>query len=312
MNTRQIPVNPKTVVNCYALFSAFDSCITDYTDGKYDDDPRTPYETAQQKQTEYLLDEVNCQRGSKLLDIGCGNGRVLEAAQRRGAEVLGITISPEQVRHNNGRGLTTYLMNYRNLKPSAIGQFDCVIANGSIEHFAQLSDVLASKQDQIYRDMFKLIHTILKPNGVLATTVIHFRHKIDPREIAKGVKAFPRKSLNFHFAMLEKHLGGWYPKRDQLISCAEPYFSLKKRINATNDYHHTSEDWIRIIKKFFITNPVAWFLLLREFAKNPQLTLGMIDTYLVAQSWATQFRDWKGEESPTYLFRDTWVPTVFN
>lgn len=310
MNAHTAP--SRTVVDCYSFFAAFFRWITDYTDGKYDGDPDVPYETAQARQAEYLLDEVKCRRGSRLLDIGCGNGRILEAAKNRGALVLGITISPEQARRNNERGLPTILLDCFDLAPGNVGYFDCVVANGSLEHIAQLPEVIRSKQRQIYCRIFRLVHQILRIDGLFATTVIHFRHNIDPFAISAGVKAFSRGSLNFHFAMLERYLGGCYPTEHMLIECAQPYFKLVNREDATDDYRLTSEAWIRIMRKFFLTDPRAWFILLRELIKRPELTIGMMDTYLVSQSWAVQFRDWEGQGAPTYLFRDTWRPAVFD
>ena len=73
--------------------------LTDFTDGKYVDDrnDRAAYLAAQERQAEYLLDQVHCGPGTRLLDIGCGYGRILEHAARRGARAVGITISPPQV-----------------------------------------------------------------------------------------------------------------------------------------------------------------------------------------------------------------------
>lgn len=267
---------------------------------------RISYEQAQVNQAEYLLDEIKCGPNYRLLDIGCGNGRILEAAKNRGATALGITISPEQVRKNNTRGLPTVLMNYKDIPSEWNGRFDGIIANGSIEHFAQLEDALAGRQDKIYSEMFEIMHRVLKPGGRVATTVIHFRFPIDPTETVKGTRTFKRGSLYFHSAQLARDFGGWHPKENQLIDCAEPYFRHIRREDGTRDYHLTSEYWIRAIKKTLFWHPGCCLNVLGRLLAHPIHTLRFIDDLLIAQSWATQFRDWHGQGTPTQLFRDTW------
>ena len=104
-----MPTSP-TVVTCYSLFDAFMTrCgFTDLTDGMYEGDARRPYESAQARQAHELLNRAEVEKGSRLLDIGCGYGRILRAAEARGAKAWGITVSPEQVkRRANLRGAGT-------------------------------------------------------------------------------------------------------------------------------------------------------------------------------------------------------------
>ncbi|MGC9605195.1 MAG: class I SAM-dependent methyltransferase [Minisyncoccia bacterium] len=300
-------IAPKTVIDCYSFLDAFASCgVYDYTEGKYNGDPAVSYEQAQANQAEYLLDQAGCGQGSKLLDIGCGNGRILEAAKGRGASAIGITISPEQAMKNNAKGLETVLLNYKDIPESWDGRFDCIIANGSIEHFVQIEDVLAGRQSKIYSEMFAVMDRILKPNGRAVTTVIHLRLSVDPREVARGPGAFRRGTALFHSAQLTRDLGGWYPAKDELIGCVRPYFRLVRREDGTDDYRRTSEDWMRAWKRIILTNPRSWIIFAGKLIRHPRHTIGFLDDLLVSKSWATQFWDWQGQGTPTYLFRDTW------
>src|SRR5687768_245046 len=98
-SVRQRRSDPKTVVDCYSFFDkVFPNCgLIDYTEGIYHGDRHTPFDVAQQNQIDYVLDEVACGPGTRLMELGCGYGRLLESADRRGALAIGITISPEQV-----------------------------------------------------------------------------------------------------------------------------------------------------------------------------------------------------------------------
>src|SRR5690242_2225136 len=115
----KIHPRPKTatVIRCYSLFDRFfPSCgLLDYTEGIYHGNSRTPYEVAQRNQINYVLNEVGCTAGTRLLEIGCGNGTLLEAARERRAEAIGITICPEQVAFCKERGFDVRLMNYLDL-----------------------------------------------------------------------------------------------------------------------------------------------------------------------------------------------------
>ena len=46
---------------------------------------------------EDLLDAANVGTGTRVLDVACGPGNVCQAARRRGAEVLGVDLSPRMV-----------------------------------------------------------------------------------------------------------------------------------------------------------------------------------------------------------------------
>src|SRR3954467_5070324 len=245
--------------------------LTDFTDGKYLDghnecNDRQVYFEAQERQAEYLLDQARCGRGKELLDIGCGYGRVLEHARQRGAKAIGITISPPQVASGRARGLDVRDLNYRHIFPNRAEQFlngrehdvdstwerafDAVIANGSLEHFVQVADAAAGRADEIYEEMFDIVHRLLVRDGRFVTTAIHLSRpaQFDPSQIARGSAVQQHGSDAYHFAMLTDWFGGWYPEPGQLEKCAQPYFELADQEDGTHDYHLTSEYWQRRCK----------------------------------------------------------------
>ena len=307
-------ITPGVVVTCYDFFDGvFPECgLFDLTDGIYNGDCTTSYEQAQKNQINWILDEVNCQKGSRILDIGCGYGTLLAMAQERGAEAIGITISPPQVQHCRDSGLNARLLDYRELDETMIGYFDGIIANGSIEHFVQPYDVLEGLADTVYKEFFRICHRVINPASQvrrLVTTTIHsheYSPDICPEELTKGPFAFPLFSGKFHYAFLQKGFGGFYPAPGQLKRGAGPLFKMMNEIDGTHDYHLTSEKCFKRVKRSLFqwkTGPRIWRKLSSLFFYYPFQTILLCIGLLVAESWQWQFR---GKNPPTKLLRQTW------
>jgi cyclopropane fatty-acyl-phospholipid synthase-like methyltransferase len=305
------PVTDPTVVACYSVYDYFFPALgfTDLTEGMYEGGPNRPYEEAQARQAQALLDRAGVKAGGRLLDIGCGYGRILRTAQARGARAWGITVSPEQVRRNVQDGLNVRLMDYKRLGPEWDGQFDAVIANGSLEHFVQPADAVAGKDDSIYRHLFATVHRLLdrRTTGArFVTTAIHFRgQRPDPNDWLRPPSDFAQGSPEFHWARLAQSYGGWYPVHGQLERCAEGLFRLVDEEDGTEDYRLTSEACLAAVRgKLWSWRVigVAWSALL-SFLFYPLHTARLLQCMLGSESWNWQFR---GDTPPTVLLRQTW------
>jgi cyclopropane fatty-acyl-phospholipid synthase-like methyltransferase len=322
-----LPTGQRTSVEavrtCYDVLTFLQECgITDFTDGKYVDDrnDRRSYLTAQERQADYLLDQARCVPGTRLLDIGCGYGRILAQAARRGADAVGITISPPQVTSGRAQGLDIRQLNYRDIfspsnpplaPPYKEGErnwehtFDAIVANGSLEHFVQVADAVAGRADDIYSELFAICHRLLAGGGVFVTTAVHFRkaRQFDPARIARGHRALPRGTDEYKFAMLSEAFGGWYPEPDQLRRCAAPYFGLIAEEDGTHDYHLTSEFWLRRFRRVLWIDPRAWWALGRQLILRPRAAWQMFQLQFWDQAWVWQFRP----PAPMQLLRQTWA-----
>jgi cyclopropane-fatty-acyl-phospholipid synthase len=117
-------------------------------------------EQAQIKKLDHIMTKLRIGPGQRLLDIGCGWGAlVLRAAQRYGAQCLGITLSQNQFNLATQRvkdagledKIEIRMQDYRDVK----GSFDRITSIGMFEHvgFKNLSSY------------FKIIHDLLTPNG---------------------------------------------------------------------------------------------------------------------------------------------------
>lgn len=131
----------------------------------YFTDCRDSLEIAQAAKKRHLAAKLLLRPGDKVLDIGSGwGGLALELAQDSGADVLGITLSSEQLEASRSRayaaGLADHvkftLTDYRDVRE----RFDRIVSVGMFEH------VGAAHYDRF----FSVIARTLKPSGV---AVIH-------------------------------------------------------------------------------------------------------------------------------------------
>ena len=300
------------VATCYsAVDRFFPICgLLDLTEGIYHGNPQTPYEQAEANQLDYLLDQVRCEPDRRILDLGCGYGTLLERIRQRNAQGVGITISDEQVRCCRQKNLDVHLLDYRAIPSEWDGTFDAVIANGSIEHFVQPIDAADGRADGIYRHLFGKVHRLIDPDSMerlFATTTIHFvRKPADALDLLQNPFFFRWGSDNFHWAVLERGWGGYYPEVDQLRRCAEGYFDLKAEVDGTEDYRLTSEEWMRRLRRAMLSLRVVKIALrsLSVFVRSPLQFLTLLLSVFLSESWNWQFRP---PNPPMQLLRQTWA-----
>lgn len=138
-------------------------------------------EEAQNEKYRRLLDLLEVRPGESILEIGCGWGGFAEyAAKERGAQVVGITLSHEQVAFARRRitraGLEGQVSirycDYRDMDET----FDHVV---SIEMFEAVGE-------KYWKSYFAKIHAVLRPGGRAALQVITIDESVFA-EYRKGV-----------------------------------------------------------------------------------------------------------------------------
>lgn len=294
---------------CYTLVHAAEAVgIHDLADGEYLACDKS-LEAGIERQLNYLLDQVGCNRpGFRLLEIGCGYGSLLRLAKQRGARAVGVNLSPEQVKYCRDNGAQVYCCNYRDLLQATEwhGQFDGVIANGSLEHWVQPEDVQAGRMNSIYCESFAIAHKALDPSAPEAryvTTAIHVKREVKPEYLLTPWYRQPRGSDRRHFSLLHNWMGGYYPVDGQLEECAKPYFSLETEMDGSVGYKIANAFRLQRMLRGLYTSPQLIWRIARGLVRRPRVTSTMIECYFIEQSWDWQFR---GEDPPMKLLRHTW------
>ena len=127
-----------------------------------------------------ILELLGAKEGSKILDLGCGTSTFGAYCKTKGIEVIGVTVSSEQVKHAKSKGLVAYRKDFKEHIPEFDNSFDHIVMMGSSEHVAPGSGLLLKSYDEkskILSDMLKMCNSYLKPNGTIFYSGIHINPK---------------------------------------------------------------------------------------------------------------------------------------
>ena len=292
--------------------------LAGFNEGRYADDPKRGHREAHRVQNRKIVElalfgrEGGDWTGAKrprLLDIGCGNGELLEMAGALGATAVGITLVPEQVDECRRRGLTAYELNYRDIGPEWHGRFDSVVLKGSLDHFVQPDDVAKGRDVAIYEELFEILSRILdprSPSGRVTNSTIECLRRPSPRDLLRHPFSHPPGSDAYHWAWLHHMYSGWHPVRGELAARARPNFVLESEEDVSEDYRLSAEHCLAVIMRAALTSPRFWREALLSLAKYPARTLTHAWGLYVSQSTNWYFR---GPNPPVRAVLQTWKTT---
>lgn len=174
---------------------------------------------AQENKLELICRKIYLEPGMKILDIGCGWSAFGKyAAERYNADVVGITVSREQVRLGRtlcaGLPVKAELMDYRDLKE----QYDRIVSVGMIEH-------VGSKN---YGTFFKIVNKCMKDHGLFLLQTIGNIRSETGIDLWTDKYIFPNGSL---------------PSVAQLGKATENLFVMEDWHNFGADYDKTLMVW---------------------------------------------------------------------
>lgn len=263
----------------------------DYTEGYFARGDES-YEQAKRAQLDFILDRTECKAGTRVLDLGCGNGRLLERARARGCDASGVTISRAQARTCQAAGLDVRVCSFDQIaevfEPRS---FDVIVLNGSTEHFVGEDQAAQGREEEIHRQLFDDLARLLRPGGRVFVTCIHFRWPTKVQPTLGSPLRHPIGSYYFFTAILVATYSGWYPHTGQYDAAADRAgFDLVFERDATADYLQTSKLWKARLDRLCLRRPgfVARFVA-RSFWDDPRYALVAFLYWLYA-AWSWQFR----------------------
>jgi SAM-dependent methyltransferase len=122
---------------------------------------------ARRHEFEHIFDDILSQvetyrQKGRLLDIGCGQGLLLDVARQRGWDVFGLEISEWAAKYAREELKLPVACGNVEEQPFPDGHFDVIIANHSLEHMPDPSTALG------------VMHRMLASNGMLVIGVPNF------------------------------------------------------------------------------------------------------------------------------------------
>ena len=222
--------------------------LADFSGAKYDGDFSLSLEQAQRRKHEYVAEQLGIGPGRRVLDLGCGWGGLLDYIRGRGGVGVGVTLSSAQLAACRRHGLDVHLQDARRIDAARYGVFDAVASLGAFEHFCSPEDFQAGRQEEIYRDLFARVASLLPDRGrFYLQTMVFGRNMIDPEEVdIDALRAVPpRDSDAWYIALLGRQFpGSWLPfGQEHVIRCAEPHFRLLSSVSGRLDYIETIRRW---------------------------------------------------------------------
>jgi cyclopropane-fatty-acyl-phospholipid synthase len=217
--------------------------LADFSGAKYDGDFSLSLEEAQHRKHEFVAEQIGIGPGRRVLDLGCGWGPLLDFARRRGAAGVGVTLSSAQAEGCRRHGLDVHLQDARLVESDTFGRFDAVASLGAFEHFCSPEDHEAGRQDDVYRDLFARIASVLPDKARLYLQTMVFGRNMIPLD-AIDIAA-PRHSDEWYLALMARQFpGSLLPYgKEQIVRTAGPHFRLVSSESGRLDYIETIRQW---------------------------------------------------------------------
>jgi cyclopropane-fatty-acyl-phospholipid synthase len=176
---------------------------------------------AQEAKLDLVCRKLGLRPGMRVLDIGCGwGGAVRFAAERYGAEAVGITVSEEQVMLARevceGLSVEIRLQDYRELSE----EFDRIFSIGMFEHVGCRN----------YGSYMRIVRRCLKSDGLFLLHTIGGNRSVNTTDPWMARYIFPRSVL---------------PSARRMSEACEGVFIIEDWHNFGTDYDKTLMEWYR-------------------------------------------------------------------
>lgn len=227
-----------------------------YTSAIYDDEDTTLWQ-AQMNKLDHVAQSIGLKKGEKLLDIGCGWGRLIEVmSSKYGAIATGITLSQDQKEYAEKNVITS-----RNASIVLHDFMTWDVPDGSFDKITTL-EMFEHVGIKHYTTGLKKIHQLLNDKGTLYFQVAGLRPSWQWRDFIWGMfmneHVFPGADASTPLYWVVNHL-------------ERAGFEVQRVHNLGSHYSRTLNDWLtnwrrgkdKIVAKYGIRDWRRWEVFLR-------------------------------------------------
>ena len=247
--------------------------MADFSGAKFDGDFSLTLEEAQRRKHDFIGEQIGIDTGRRVLDLGCGWGPLLGYIRERGAQGIGVTLSSAQAEACRRNGLDARILDARTVERDTFGPFDAVASLGAWEHFCSREEAEAGKQEEIYRDLFERVASVLPDRGRFYLQTMVFGDKMIPLDQV-SIDA-PRESDGWYVALMQAQFpGSFLPMgRDQVVKSAAGTFELVSATSGRLDYIETIARWRRRFAEPSLAKTLLKARLIPKYLTSPEFRL---------------------------------------
>ena len=196
----------------------------------YNERHRTLKENAWRPYEAYpiFLDYLNVKSGNKLLDVGCGVGYLLKAAEQRGLQTYGVDISEEAIKITKNISKNSIASvdkgEYLKFENETFNYVTCI---GALEHFLDMYKALQEIKRVSKKDATILIVVPNMDNFFWKKNDNPGTEQKDINENLFSLKEWKEIFYQAGFKILDIHQDKWFMKCIHPFSSINPYKILK-------------------------------------------------------------------------------------
>ena len=161
----------------------YDYIDDNFSEGYYENDECLSSNEAEYKKFDKFISLLNIKKGDNVLDLGCGNGNLINYLGTKGIYAVGVTFSELQYNYNLNKKNNVVLGDYTKFNKQFVNKFDFIISTGSLEHIGNGNPKFMSVYENKVNKCGKLFSMIKKyfkkdsPHKKILLTTLHINHK---------------------------------------------------------------------------------------------------------------------------------------